>query len=73
MPLYDFLCRSCGYEFEALVMGNDKPACPQCNSSDLAKQMSAFAARTKGRGSSGRAGGDARCSGCAGGSCSTCR
>ncbi|MGV1098985.1 FmdB family zinc ribbon protein [Thiovibrio sp. JS02] len=68
MPLYDFICRNCGCAFEALVMGSDKPACPKCKSGDLAKQMSTFAART---GDKGTAGG-AKCSGCAGKSCSTC-
>lgn len=75
MPLFDFVCRACGEEFEALVMGNDKPDCPRCQSADLKKQMSTFAMRTGSagsRGSTGSSGGGSKCSGCAGGTCSTC-
>jgi putative FmdB family regulatory protein len=35
MPLFDFQCKSCGHEFEALVRGQSKPVCPQCTSADL--------------------------------------
>ena len=35
MPLFDFICRSCGKKFEALVMGSSKPKCPECQSGDL--------------------------------------
>jgi putative FmdB family regulatory protein len=35
MPLFDFQCKSCGHEFEALVRGERKPACPECSSTDL--------------------------------------
>lgn len=71
MPLHDFVCRACGHAFEALVMGKDQPACPQCGSPELIKQMSTFACRTGTKGGSGSTGGS-KCSGCAGGSCSTC-
>jgi putative FmdB family regulatory protein len=45
MPLYDFKCRECGHEFEALVrpVDTDSPACPSCRSRDLEKLLSAFA------------------------------
>jgi putative FmdB family regulatory protein len=45
MPLYDFQCRSCGHEFEALVrpVDADPPACPSCRSRDLEKLLSGFA------------------------------
>lgn len=45
MPLYDFQCRSCGHEFEALVRraDTDAPACPSCGSLELEKLLSAFA------------------------------
>jgi len=75
MPLFDFICRSCGEEFETLVMGSEKPVCPKCKGSDLEKQMSTFAFRSgSGRsgGSSGTSGGGSKCSGCSAGSCSTC-
>ena len=44
MPLYDFHCRSCGNEFEALSRAQDPPvACPSCQSADLEKLLSGFA------------------------------
>lgn len=72
MPLFDFICKSCGNEFETLVFGSDKPQCPACKSTDLEKQMSSFAVRS-GSGKRGNtAGAGSKCSGCAGGSCNTC-
>ncbi|MFC1837183.1 zinc ribbon domain-containing protein [Thermodesulfobacteriota bacterium] len=72
MPLFDFICRSCGKEFEALVMGNSKPSCPDCKSEDLQKQMSVFAHRSSGESSSGSSGSGSGCSSCSSSSCSTC-
>ncbi|MCK4839433.1 MAG: zinc ribbon domain-containing protein [Desulfobulbaceae bacterium] len=71
MPLFDFICRACGLEFEFLVMGGDRPFCPSCASDDLQKQMSSFSSPAKGKGDSGS--GSSGCGGCAGGSCSTCK
>ena len=43
MPLYDFHCRACGHDFEALVRPPTPPQCPSCGSADLERQLSAFA------------------------------
>ena len=45
MPLYDFVCRNCHHEFEALVRPQDTvpPTCPECGGRDLEKQLSTFA------------------------------
>jgi putative FmdB family regulatory protein len=43
MPLYDYTCRACGNEFEALVRGATAPTCPACQSADLEKLLSTFA------------------------------
>lgn len=44
MPLYDFRCRSCRHEFEALVRPQDAaPACPSCHGQDLERLLSDFA------------------------------
>jgi putative FmdB family regulatory protein len=72
MPLFDFVCRACGKEFETLVMGSDRPACPRCAGTELEKQMSTFAFRSKGEGERTVTGAGSKCSGCAGGSCGTC-
>jgi putative FmdB family regulatory protein len=48
MPLYDFVCRNCHHEFEALVRPQDAapPACPTCGGRDLERQLSTFAVDT---------------------------
>jgi putative FmdB family regulatory protein len=45
MPLFDFHCRACGHQFEALVRPQDPspPACPSCHSADLERQLPTFA------------------------------
>jgi putative FmdB family regulatory protein len=49
MPLYDFRCRSCGLEFEALVRaGGAAPACPECRAADLERLLSNFAVSSEG-------------------------
>jgi putative FmdB family regulatory protein len=43
MPLYEYICRACKNEFEALVRSQDPaPACPACKSADLERLHSAF-------------------------------
>jgi len=47
MPLYDFVCRACGHEFEALVRAPDVPACPECGATDLERLLSSFVANSE--------------------------
>jgi putative FmdB family regulatory protein len=42
VPLYDFRCRACGEEFEALVRPPHQPACPSCAGADLERLLSGF-------------------------------
>jgi putative FmdB family regulatory protein len=42
VPLYDFHCRACGHDFEALVR-KQPPMCPACQSLDLERKLSTFA------------------------------
>jgi len=48
MPLYDFHCRGCGHDFEALVRPQDQEPtrCPACKGADLERQLSTFAVST---------------------------
>ncbi|MFC1536653.1 zinc ribbon domain-containing protein [Pseudomonadota bacterium] len=43
MPIYEFQCKQCETRFETLVRSSDKPACPQCQSENLQKLISAHA------------------------------
>ena len=44
MPLYEYICKGCKHEFEALVRAQDPvPACPSCKSEDLEKVITAAA------------------------------
>ena len=46
MPLFEFLCKSCGKRFTALVgviAESAPPACPKCGATDLSRLMSRFA------------------------------
>ena len=40
MPLYDYRCSACGAAFEMLVRSSTVPACPQCASTALERQLS---------------------------------
>ena len=44
MPIYEYKCRGCGNEFEALLMPKSKepPKCPSCQSEELEQLLSAF-------------------------------
>jgi putative FmdB family regulatory protein len=43
VPLYEYVCRKCSSQFEALIYGDDKAACPACESKDLERVMSVVA------------------------------
>lgn len=48
MPLYEYACRACAHEFEALVRTSDTPECPACHATALDRRLSVFAAHTAG-------------------------
>lgn len=54
MPIFEYRCQRCDKEFEALVLGKERPQCPSCNGSKLEKLLSSFAAMTGGSRSSSR-------------------
>ena len=47
MPIFEYVCKECQHEFEALVFGKDKAECPKCHSKKLEPQLSVFAAVAK--------------------------
>jgi putative FmdB family regulatory protein len=48
MPIFEYICQECQHEFEILVFGRDKAACPKCRSKKLSPQLSVFAVSAKG-------------------------
>ena len=52
MPIYEYLCNSCGAEKEHLQKINDAPiaVCPVCGSSNYVKRISAAGFQLKGSG-----------------------
>ena len=55
MPIYEYTCKACSHEFEALVYGSEKAACPKCHSKRLTPQLSVFAVAAKSGSSAGTA------------------
>jgi len=47
MPIFEYTCKDCSHEFEALVYGKRKAECPKCRSKRLAPQLSVFAVAAK--------------------------
>ncbi|MYD44602.1 MAG: zinc ribbon domain-containing protein [Gammaproteobacteria bacterium] len=52
MPIYEYQCRECGHEFEAMQKMSDPKLtdCPECAETALIKKISAVAFRLKGGG-----------------------
>jgi len=72
MPIYEYLCRSCGCRFEALVRigREDEVRCEACRSGDVRKLLSSFGI---GGGASRLKGSSSGCATCHGRSCATCK
>jgi len=52
MPIYEYECKECGHQLEAIQKISDAPltACPECGKDSLQKQISAAGFRLKGGG-----------------------
>lgn len=52
MPIYEYVCKDCGHQLEAIQKISDAPltACPACGKDGLQKQISAAGFRLKGGG-----------------------
>jgi len=47
MPIFEYVCKDCQHEFEALVFGKQKAECPKCESKRLEPKLSVFAVAAK--------------------------
>jgi len=47
MPIFEYVCKDCQHEFEALIFGQQKAECPKCQSKKLEPQLSVFAVSAK--------------------------
>ena len=52
MPIYEYECKDCGHQLEAIQKISDAPliVCPECSQDTLQKQISAAGFRLKGGG-----------------------
>ena len=52
MPIYEYECKKCGHQMEALQRMSDDPLkdCPECNAPELKKMISAAGFRLSGSG-----------------------
>ncbi|MEP6716950.1 MAG: zinc ribbon domain-containing protein [Terriglobia bacterium] len=58
MPIYEYLCESCGSKFEKLVRRTEEAlesGCPSCGQKHLKQEYSTFAARAGSSSSAGAA------------------
>ena len=71
MPIYEYDCSSCDNHFELLVRSGERPACPECGSMELEKQLSVPAPHSTASKSLPIAGSSGGCGlpQCGGGSC----
>jgi len=40
VPLYDYACKKCDHTFEALVFGDEKVECPECQATKVERLLS---------------------------------
>lgn len=72
MPIFEYVCKGCGEEFEELVFGSDEDvACPACGAGDVGRKVSTFAFKS---GSKFVSSASSSCQGCTPGpsGCSGC-
>jgi len=47
MPIFEYFCKKCDHQFEAIVSASTRVECPSCASQRLEKQLSVFATSVK--------------------------
>ena len=40
MPLYEYTCKKCDHDFEALVFGDESVECPECRTERVERHLS---------------------------------
>lgn len=40
MPIYEYACKSCGNQFEMLILGKEEAVCPSCSGKELERLLS---------------------------------
>jgi putative FmdB family regulatory protein len=40
MPIYEYVCKACGHEFEKLIRGGKTPACTSCGAVEIERVFS---------------------------------
>ncbi|HVN97169.1 MAG TPA: zinc ribbon domain-containing protein [Syntrophorhabdaceae bacterium] len=72
MPIYEYVCKKCKKEFEALVFKDDKPECPSCGAKNPTKKMSSFGFSVGYKFKSSSTGSGSSCASCGSSNCSSC-
>jgi len=74
MPIYEYTCEKCDKKFEILIIGKDKPACPECGNRKVKRLMSSCGFVSKGSGGEtvSTPAGASSCTGCSSSNCSSC-
>ena len=47
MPIYEYACRKCTHQFEALILKGAVPECPECKGQDLERLLSLPAVKSE--------------------------
>jgi putative FmdB family regulatory protein len=47
MPIFEYRCQSCQFEFETLVLKGTVPACPSCKAETLERMISVPAVKSE--------------------------
>jgi putative FmdB family regulatory protein len=73
MPIYEYICKDCQHEFDALRSMSQADAslpCSKCGGENIKRKISNFYAESGGRAVAGMS--EPGCSSCSGGNCSHC-
>ncbi len=71
MPIYEFICKHCGYTFSTLCKVGEEVRCPRCGG-ETRRVFSSFAI-TSNNSSQGTTSSSSPCSTCSLSSCATCK